>query len=229
MPGARRLCRAPRRPARPDRRSRRGGTRPGPSIAPASTPGPPTPSRAMQDDDTARLRHAATTEARLLLATRRGGRGAAGGPRGEGRRARRGGGAGAAAGEAAAAMAVRLGLPPSAPAKASASGATGSPRRCGRPGWCIPARASAEAEARSSRLRALREAWAMARTCRTIACHRSRNGRFDALRDRKAAAGGRRRADDRHPEAVGDNRGGSARGARGGAGGRSRRPLVRRP
>ena len=73
-------------------RSRAGGTRPGPSIAPASTPGPPTPSRAMHDDDTARLRHAATTEARLPRHPHRGGRGAAGGPRGEGRRARRGGG-----------------------------------------------------------------------------------------------------------------------------------------
>jgi chromosome segregation protein len=150
--------------------------------------------RAMQADDTARLRHAATTEARLLLASRA--------EEAEARLADHAAKAAAlgeteararVAGEAAAAMAVRLGLPPSTPAKALRQRRDRLAEALRAARLADKARASADAagEARSSRLRALREALGddgaqLPDDRLPPAAERA----LAALRDRKAAADG---------------------------------------
>lgn len=149
--------------------------------------------RAMQDDDTARLRHAATTEGRLLLASRA--------MEAEARRADHAAKAAAlgeaeaqarAAGEAAAAMAVRLGLPPSAPAKALRQRRDRLAEALRAARLADTARASAEAagEARSSRLRALREALGDGAHLPDDRLPPVAERTLDALRGRKAAADG---------------------------------------
>ena len=177
--------------------------------------------RAMQDDDTARLRHAATTEARLLLAQHA--------EEAEKRRTEHAAKATAlgeaetraqAAADAAVAMALRLGLPPSAPATALRPRRDRLAEALRATRQAETARASAEAarDAQASRLRALREALGddgapLPDDRLPPAAERT----LDALRDRKAAADGwsqaRRTIDT--AEAVGDNRGGcSSRRAR---------------
>ena len=150
--------------------------------------------RAMQDDDTARLRHAATTEARLLLASRA--------EEAEARRADHAAKAAAlgeteawarAAGETAAAMAVRLELPASAPAKALRQRRDRLAEALRAARLADTARASAEAagDLRSSRLGALREALGddgAELPDDRLPPHAERT--LAALRDRKAAAEG---------------------------------------
>jgi chromosome segregation protein len=150
--------------------------------------------RAMQDDDTARLRHAATTEARLLLAQHA--------EAAEARRAEHAAKATAlgkaearaqAAAEDVAAMALRLGLPPSAPAKALRQRRDRLAEALRSARLADTARTSAEeaGEARSSRLGALREALVgegarLTDDCLPPVAERTLN----TLRDRKAAADG---------------------------------------
>lgn len=150
--------------------------------------------RAMQEDDTARLRHAATTEARLLIAShadevdrRRAAHAAKAAALNEAE-ARA-----ATARETAAAMAVRLGLPPSAPAKALRQRRDGLAEALRAVRLVDAARAATEGarEERASRLLALREALGDAGS------HVSDDRlppvaerTLEALRDRKAAADG---------------------------------------
>lgn len=150
--------------------------------------------RAMQDDDTARLRHAATTEARLLLAQhaeaaekRRAEHVAKAAALGEAEARAR------AAADDAAAIALRLGLPPSAPAKALRQRRDRLAEGLRAARQADTARVSAEAaqEARSSRLRALREA--LRDDGATMPDDRLppyAERTLAALRDRKAAADG---------------------------------------